>query len=198
MNYLAHAYLSFNHPEVLLGNMICDYVKGKSQYDYAPLVQSGIRLHREIDQFTDQHPVTKEMMQIFHPHYRLYSGAFVDIVYDYFLANDKNEFDVDNVLFNFTQKTYAQLQSNTHLFPPKFALMFPYMISQNWLYHYQSDSGIQKSFNGLVRRAAYLEESQVAFKLFSENKVFLKERYNLFFADVKKFAAHTMKELLKD
>lgn len=197
MNYLAHAYLSFNHPEVLLGNMICDYVKGKSQYDYAPLVQSGIRLHREIDLFTDQHPVTKEMMQLFHPHYRLYSGAFVDIVYDYFLANDKNEFNVDAVLFNFTQQTYAQLQSNTQLFPPKFAAMFPYMISQNWLYHYQSDSGIQQSFNGLVRRAAYLEESQVAFKLFSENKVFLEERYNIFFADVKKYAALSFRELLK-
>lgn len=198
MNYLAHAYLSFNHPEVLLGNMICDYVKGKKQYDFSHLVQSGIRLHREIDHFTDQHPVTKEMMQLFHPHYRLYSGAFVDIVYDYFLANDKDEFENDAVLMNFTQQTYSQLQNHMQLFPAKFALIFPYMVSQNWLYYYQSDTGIQKSFNGLVRRSSYLEESDVAFKLFLDNKVFLKDRYNLFFKAVKNFAACTLHELLKD
>lgn len=29
MNYLAHAYLSFDEPEILVGNMISDFVKGK-------------------------------------------------------------------------------------------------------------------------------------------------------------------------
>jgi len=197
MNYLAHAYLSFNNSEVLLGNMICDYVKGKTQFEYTPLVQVGIRLHREIDQFTDQHPVTKKMMQLFHPHYRLYSGAFVDIVYDYFLANDRSEFEEDIVLLKFTQRTYLELELNSALFPSKFGTIFPYMISQNWLYHYQFDSGIQKSFNGLVHRAAFLKESDIAFKIFTDNKLLLQEQYNLFFPSVKKFAAHTLQELLK-
>ncbi|KAF0239868.1 MAG: hypothetical protein FD183_1294 [Chitinophagaceae bacterium] len=49
MNYLAHAYLSFNEPSILLGNMISDYVKGKKQYDYPLLIQKGIHLHRAID-----------------------------------------------------------------------------------------------------------------------------------------------------
>jgi len=29
MNYLAHAYLSFDHEEILVGNLISDFVKGK-------------------------------------------------------------------------------------------------------------------------------------------------------------------------
>jgi acyl carrier protein phosphodiesterase len=29
MNYLAHAYLSFGEPDILAGNMISDFVKGK-------------------------------------------------------------------------------------------------------------------------------------------------------------------------
>ena len=33
MNYLAHAYLSFNDPEILVGNMISDFVKGKKKAD---------------------------------------------------------------------------------------------------------------------------------------------------------------------
>jgi len=30
MNFLAHAYLSFYNPPVLVGNMIADFVKGKN------------------------------------------------------------------------------------------------------------------------------------------------------------------------
>ncbi len=34
MNYLAHAYLSFGDPDILAGNMISDFVKGKKKFDY--------------------------------------------------------------------------------------------------------------------------------------------------------------------
>jgi hypothetical protein len=30
MNYLGHAYLSFNHQDILVGNMISDFIKGKA------------------------------------------------------------------------------------------------------------------------------------------------------------------------
>jgi acyl carrier protein phosphodiesterase len=80
MNYLAHAYLSFEDTDVLAGNMMSDYVKGKTQYNYPPAVQRGIRLHRAIDAFTDQHEATRNIAALFKPHYRLYAGAFTDIV----------------------------------------------------------------------------------------------------------------------
>lgn len=197
MNYLAHAYLSFNQPEVLVGNMISDYVKGKTQYNFSPTVQAGIRLHRAIDDFTDHHSATKEIMNLFRPYYRLYSGAFVDIVYDYFLANDRQEFNSDETLMAFSNQTYAALQNYTEVFPIKFKGMFPYMVSQNWLYNYQFDYGIQKSFNGLVYRAAYLNESDIAFEIFQQNKIIIEEQYHIFFDSVKKFATYTLQDLLK-
>jgi acyl carrier protein phosphodiesterase len=42
MNYLAHAYLSFNQPEILVGNMISDFVKGKKKFDFAPGIQKEL------------------------------------------------------------------------------------------------------------------------------------------------------------
>src|SRR3989442_7909269 len=98
MNYLAHAYLSFNQPEILVGNMISDFIKGKKQFDYPVSIQKGIRLHRDIDTFTDAHPATQQLKSFFRPHYRLYAGAFGDIVYDHFLALDPNEFVNDDSL----------------------------------------------------------------------------------------------------
>ncbi len=79
MNYLAHAYLSFNDPEILVGNMISDFVKGKKKFDYPTGIQAGIMLHRIIDTFTDNHPCTGKAKSFSAP-LRLYSGAFIDVV----------------------------------------------------------------------------------------------------------------------
>lgn len=196
MNYLAHAYLSFNNTNVLVGNMISDYVKGKKQYDYPPQILAGIKLHRAIDEFTDAHEATKQIKQIYAPHYRLYAGAFVDVTYDYFLANDKAEFASNEQLQTFCIKTYNTLESNAALLPQKFLAMLPYMKQQNWLYNYQYDWGIQKSFGGVVRRSAYLTESEVAFELFCTNKIIIEQHYQQFFGELKQFAQNKLNQLL--
>ena len=116
MNYLAHAYLSFGRPGILVGNMISDFVKGKRKYDYPEQIQKGIAVHREIDRFTDTHQATKEAKEVFRPAYRLYAGALMDVIYDHFLALDENEF-TDESLKTFTTNTYAMLDQFTDHFP---------------------------------------------------------------------------------
>src|SRR4051812_28673904 len=92
MNYLAHAYLSFNDPEILVGNMVSDFVKGKVKLSFSGKILTGINLHRAIDGFTDTHPATRKAMEFFRPSYRLYSGPIMDVLYDHFLANDAGIF----------------------------------------------------------------------------------------------------------
>lgn len=193
MNYLAHAYLSFNDPDILAGNMISDFVKGKKKYDYPQRVQQGIALHRIIDEFTDSHAATKEAKEIFRPAYRLYSGSIMDVIYDHFLANDENAF-TDASLYEFTIKTYKKLDQFTHLFPEKFNRMYPYMKSQNWLYHYRHPEGTEKSLGGLVRRSKYLTESETAFRLFTDNYQTLELLYKRFFPGVSDLALNYLKQ----
>jgi acyl carrier protein phosphodiesterase len=186
MNYLAHAYLSFNDPEILVGNMISDFVKGKKKFDYPVPIQSGIMLHRAIDDYTDNHPATKEAKAFFRSDYRLYSGAFIDVVYDHFLATDTNVF-TESSLFDFSQQVYACLEKNKQWLPERFAGMFPHMRSQNWLFNYRSMAGTEKSFGGLVHRAAYLTESETACRLFEEHYQPLQECYRHFWKDASPF-----------
>jgi len=193
MNYLAHAYLSFNKPGILVGNMISDFVKGKRKYDYPGQIQQGIAVHREIDRFTDAHPVTKEAKEIFRPAYRLYAGSLMDVVYDHFLALDENEF-TDEGLKTFTINTYALLDQFTDRFPEKFDRMYPYMKAQNWLYNYRYRQGIERSLAGLVRRAKYLEESDTAYLLFNEHYDQLKNLYQLFFPELKLMTVNFLKQ----
>ena len=197
LNYLAHAYLSFHHPEILVGNMISDFVKGKKQFDYPVNIQKGIRLHRAIDTFTDQHPVTKKAKEYFKPAVGSYAGAFMDIVYDHFLALDINEFS-DSSLQNFAKEVYRQLEANQAFLEATFALLLPYMSSQNWLYNYRYKEGMNKSFGGLVRRAKYLSTSAPAYEVFLENYTALRGHYHDFFPDVKKYALSQFILLLQD
>jgi acyl carrier protein phosphodiesterase len=187
MNYLAHAYLSFNDPEILVGNMISDFIKGKKRFDFTHHIQNGIMLHRSIDTFTDEHIVTKQAKQFLKPVVGLYAGAFIDIVYDHFLANDENEFD-DNSLLNFSSSVYTSLEDHKNILPEKFAGILPYMRSENWLYNYKTMNGIAKSFGGLMRRAKFLENNNLPFECFQKNYNELKFYYHIFFPDVKQFA----------
>jgi acyl carrier protein phosphodiesterase len=195
MNYLAHAYLSFNHPEILIGNIISDFVKGKKRFDYPPEVQKGIILHRMIDSFTDAHPATHKAKEFFRKEYRLYSAAFVDVTYDHFLANDKGIFS-ESTLYDFSTRVYSTIEKHVQLLPPFFAGMFPYMKSQNWLYNYRLPEGIRHSYGGLVRRAAYMSESDTAFAIFNKHYDALKDCYLIFMPEMIQFASKELDDLL--
>lgn len=196
MNYLAHAYLSFGNPAVLAGNMISDYIKGKKQFDYPPQVQTGIKLHRGIDNYTDTHAATHELKSYFRPQYRLYSGAFADVSYDHFLALDTNEFQTELDLKKFAAVTYQMLDPYIDLFPPYFKTIFPFMKEHDWLYNYRYTWAIEKSFGGVVKRAAYLSESKIAFEIFNKYYNEIQVCYQTFFPDLKKFTTNHLDELL--
>ena len=74
--------------------------------------------------------------------------------------------------------------------------MLPYMTSQNWLYNYRSEYGIEKSFGGLVRRASYLDDASAAFGVFRKEYAALQDYYRAFFPEVKTFASSYLTDLL--
>ena len=127
----------------------------------------------------------------------MYAGAFVDVVYDHFLALDET-LHSPGELASFAQKTYQQLDDFTAVFPERFARMFPYMKAQNWLYNYQTIQGIENSFGGLVRRAAYLNDSAAAFTVFRKDYDALKRCYEVFFPDVLMYAKEQFHFLTAD
>ena len=194
MNYLAHAFLSFNQPDILAGNMFSDFVKGKKRYEFSPGIQRGITLHRAIDEYTDSHPATKEARQVFQTAYGLYSAVFMDVVYDHFLALDNTQFS-DESLKKFSQLTYNILDEYLDVFPEKFRILFPFMKEYDWLYNYSHLKGIERSFEGIAHRARFMSESGTAFKLFKEHYATLQTCYNAFFPELKVFAFDTMNAL---
>jgi acyl carrier protein phosphodiesterase len=191
MNFLAHAYLSFGDPDILAGNMISDFVKGKKKYEYTVRIQMGIALHRKIDEYTDTHPATRQAKEFLKETAGPYAGAFVDIVYDHFLANDPYEFE-EGALAIFAQNTYVQLEPFQNQFPEKSQKFFYHMRIQNWLLNYSATEGIHNSFRGLCHRAKYLNDAEPVFEAFLIHYEELKMAYEFFFPHVKTFAYHEL------
>jgi acyl carrier protein phosphodiesterase len=195
VNYLAHAYLSFGDPDILTGNLISDFVKGKRKLEYPAPIRMGISLHRAIDEFTDTHPVTQRAKSFFRPDYRLYSGPLTDIAYDHFLAVDPGLFPTPGDLSAFAQQSYAQLATRSAVFPERFSRLFPFMREQDWFTGYRSNTGIFASFGGLARRATYMPPPERACRLFEHHYHDLQDCYRQFFPALKDFAAGTLHAL---
>ncbi|MES2704738.1 MAG: ACP phosphodiesterase [Bacteroidota bacterium] len=188
MNYLGHAFLSNNDGEILTGNMIGDHVKGlKALEAYPPRVKAGLMLHRKIDSFADVHPATQRAKLLFRQDYGLYSGAIMDTVNDHFLANDPKYFLNDAALFSFTQSVYLQLEKNAEWFPSRFAEYFQHMRTHNWLYHYRTLKGLERSLSGLHRRALHMPPIDKAYEIFVSNYYYLNQCYFDLIGDVVDF-----------
>ncbi len=151
MNFLAHIFLSFGDEEVTLGNFIADNIQGNKYKHFPPGIQKGILLHREIDTYTDSHPIPKISSKRLHIPYGHYSRVIIDIYYDHFLA--KNWVRYSEVPLDiFVNRFYALLQDNYALLPDRVKHMLPYMITENWIYNYGNLEGIDRVLHGMDRR----------------------------------------------
>ena len=186
MNFLAHSYLSFSE-EQLVGNMIADFVKNRDVARLPESIQKGIKLHRAIDTFTDAHPLIHEAKAPFRPLVRLYSGAFVDVAFDYFLANDTTE-NSQREWQEHSREVYAVLRRYEDFLPEVFKKVLDKMQQDDWLYNYRNEWGIEYSFRNVVNKAQFLDKTTNVFPAFLANKDFLREKYEIFFPEIKSFA----------
>ncbi len=183
MNYLAHIYLSRDNNLVTIGNFMADSIRGKKYQTYPLEIQIGILLHREIDTFTDAHPIVRQSTKRLHENYSHYSGVIVDILYDHFLA--KNWLDYSSIpLEIYTENFYEIISSNFEILPPRIQEMMPYMMADNWLLNYASIEGIQRVLNGMNRRTKYVSGMDKATfelqKFYSE----FENEFTLFFKEL--------------
>ena len=193
MNFLAHLYLSGNSDGVKIGNFIGDHVKGKQYLSYPEEIQTGILLHRQIDSFTDSHPLVKECAELIRPVYRKYSGVIVDLYFDHFLARLWDNYS-DDQLQNFTRHVHAILLKNFFLLPPSVRQFLPFLIKNKRLRSYAEIDGIIKAIEIMGNYTSLPSESLQAKTILLENYDFLEERFVAFFPGIIQFAEEIRKK----
>ncbi len=187
MNFLAHAYLSFDQNEILIGNFIADFIRGKEIENYPKKIQVGIHLHRAIDTFTDSHPLVKEVQTHLRPQFGHYARVISDVFFDYFLAKNWDKYTSIS-LESYSKQVYQTIQSFPAPLPPSFLRMLYWMEQQNWLYAYRNLEGIQQALDGLTRRASFDSKMNAATEVLREKEEEIEALFFVFFQDLETFA----------
>ncbi|CDF79662.1 acyl carrier protein phosphodiesterase [Formosa agariphila KMM 3901] len=197
MNYLAHIYLSESKEKVTIGNFIADGngITGKSYKKFPKAIQVGILLHRQIDTFTDAHPIVKQSTKRLHKNYGHYSGIIVDIFYDHFLAKNWSKYS-EISLEDEAQWFYTLLQNNFDTLPERTQYLLPYMVKANWLVSYSNIKGIEDVLVGMDKRTKNLSHMHLATK---ELRMYYDEfeaEFTTFFEELRTFSHHKLNSLL--
>ena len=169
MNILAHLTLGWPDKGLIIGNFLADQVRG-GRFDGLPEdVIRGVKMHRQIDAFTDAHPATKRSAARLRAHIGRYAPVAIDVVYDHFLARDfKKHIQAFSPPLSIHGLSWligeAQgiLAEASHLFAPSTKGLFDAMVKYEWLFNYQYWEGIERALLGMSRRTKFpsrLEEA---------------------------------------
>ncbi len=195
MNYLAHIYLSGDdHPLLKIGNFAADSIKGKAYKKFPQAIQQGILLHREIDTFTDTHPIVFESKHRLFKKYRHYSSVIVDMFYDHFLAKNWQDYHATRLPV-YVEDFYLLLKYNFELLPKRVQNFYPYMVSDNWLLSYADLDGLHKILSQMSSRVRGKVKLQDAIVELDDTYELFEQEFVAFFKELEAFAAQKKKEL---
>jgi len=151
VNYLVHLYLAGPDPEMQLGGLMGDFVKGPLDRRYPPGIIAGLQLHRRIDAFaaTDEH--CRSSRRRLHPRFGHTRPVLVDIFYDHFLARHWQEFH-PRPLPIFAQEIYQLLAANRKILPDGLAQIAPRMTKLDWLTSYRDRASVAVALQRMAGR----------------------------------------------
>jgi acyl carrier protein phosphodiesterase len=180
MNYLAHAFLAFDEPDLLAGQFLADDVKGRKFEDFPRRISQGILLHRFVDHFTDTHEKCLEIRQMIRPELGLLSSVAIDIYFDHILAKSWESYH-SRPHREFVAQVYEQLNAYEDLMTPKRLYVFSKMKENDWLGSYHSLDGIRKILEQMSRRVPGGSVLLKSTDLLEKNMNFIQEVFDIFF-----------------
>lgn len=158
MNFLAHIYLSADNDDIKIGNFLGDFVKGRlnklTNAQYSKDVIKGMALHREIDSFTDNHPVVRQSIDRLQPKYHKSSGIVIDMFYDHILAKNFHLYSTIS-LEEYSLNFYELLKTRKSEIPQPMERMVNSMVSRNWFLGYKTFEGIEWALTGISKRLSF-------------------------------------------
>jgi len=183
---LAHLYLSGNNEEIVVGNFIADHVKGKAIEKFNDGIRYGIKIHREIDSFTDAHPKFIQSKNRLAVNYRKYAGVITDMFYDHLLSTNWSEYSSESI-DSFTSRMYKIIMKRYFILPPKTKLMLPFMAKDNWLKAYGTFDGIERALKGMDRRTPFESGMGDAVSDLKKDYDLYKNEFSSFFPEITEY-----------
>lgn len=151
MNFLAHALLAGDHPALVVGGVVGDWIKGPLPGSLPDDLSKGVALHRAIDSFAETHPAFRASRNSISPTRRRYAGILVDVFYDHLLARDWLVHH-NQPLADYCQGVYRLIAEQLPHLPEHSHPALRLMASEDWLSSYADIKGITDILVRMSRR----------------------------------------------
>ena len=189
MNHLAHALLAGEDELMVVGSMLGDFVRGAPEALELPdRAIEGVRLHRAIDVFTDNHPEVIAARGLFEPPYRRYAGILLDMWFDHLLARDFLRLS-GRPLHLFSDSLRHTLYRQEPLLPPALQRFVVYMEANGLPAAYADPAEIGRALAGISRRLSRPSPLGQALPILERQRVPLQQCFDAFWPALCQFAA---------
>jgi acyl carrier protein phosphodiesterase len=187
MNYLAHIHLAHLTNTSMLGNFLGDFVKGSDLSHLSIEHQKGVRLHRQIDSYTDGHKEVKALKDIFPKSIRRMSGVVIDIYFDHLLCTHWNAFS-NHHLCNLLERFYVEIEQHSKPIGGRFPQVRAGLIEYRWLSDYKELASCERALYQIEQRLrGRVLFAEDAMQFIFENKAEFNQRFLDFYPDLIKF-----------
>lgn len=152
MNFLAHAVLAGDRPELIVGGIIGDWIKGPLPGLLPADLARGVALHRAIDSFAESHTAFRASRARVSAARRRYAGILVDIFYDHLLARDWAAHHTE-LLNDYCARVYGHVAGRRDRIPATAHFALKLMADEDWLSSYARIDAIADVLSRMSRRA---------------------------------------------
>ncbi len=188
MNYLAHLYFAQPTVESRVGNLLGDFARGIDQTALPEKVLSGLKNHRAIDHFTDQHPEVRALKSLFSKERRRFSGIILDVLFDHFLIQHWATHHPEPLL-RFLDTCYRDLKQGEHLMPEHMQHVIGRMIENDWISSYAELDSVGFALDRIASRIRFRNNFTNALPEIETHYVALEQGFLRFFPDLEQFVA---------
>lgn len=192
---MGHLYFSGTDPALMVANLFGDFVKGKDYSYLPPIVQTGVKLHRDIDDFIDHHDVITQLRLELYRDLPKIAGIAIDLYMDHLLAKQWQRYH-DTSLQEFTASFFKYAldkksqriitEVDTFIYPNEFIQLLEIMHRKKWLTRYEKLEGLEMASKGLSQRIAFKNNLDEAKHVFLANQNIIQKAFTKYMSDAKK------------
>ncbi len=179
-----------------MGQLCGDFVRGPVTQQYPAAIARGIRVHRAVDSYTDQHPVNLEARRLFKRPHRRYAGIICDVAYDHFLALDWQRY-CRTPLTDYAMLVDDALSQRSALLPDNLKAFMPYLKSEKILERNTLREHIELTLVRISRRRQSMAPLASAAALVWQNELALKAYFDEFFPELIMHTRQLQQQLMK-
>ena len=199
MNYIGHLYFSGKDKSLQLANWYADEIKGSNWSNYPSLIVKGAQLHREMDDFTDNHKGLLELKHLLYKDLPKVAPIAVDLYIDHVLTKNWYNFHpkpYDDFLEDFYRFAYQEItrvipmpNGDSFRWSSSFKAFLDVFYSRKFMQQYPKIEGLRRASFGLSRRISFPNKLADATEVYLNNQKLVDEQCLLFLSDAQQYFA---------